>query len=293
LATTFIYPTCTVPGNLDLQTYADSEPSDGCVILYTDSNFGGNKIVSCTELTSLSYNDQISSVKVGKDVNVYLYQNDNYGGSVKILKNDGYFASIPDFNDSASSLWLFNVNTNALTHRTTPMNDDGSGNIIYLDRHTITCNGGNQAVNEFKLVRSSSGTQLQYDYHCIIHDRITNTCSNFTTNWSDGGPNGSSINFLDRHLVLCGDTSVLKTFKLATQGSLIRYEYTCCNITTGANSPVFTSTTHTDQGSRSTIYLDRQNVDAGAGFALQGFQAQTGGSITSIWYNIKKIKLSA
>jgi len=47
----------------------------------------------------------------------------------------------------------------------TGYNDDGDGKVVYLDRHTMSCNT-NYYITYFKLVRNSSHNQYKYDYRC-------------------------------------------------------------------------------------------------------------------------------
>jgi len=46
----------------------------------------------------------------------------------------------------------------------TPWNDEGKGNSVYLDRHDVRCNS-NELINRFRLVRNGRG-QYRYDYSC-------------------------------------------------------------------------------------------------------------------------------
>lgn len=47
----------------------------------------------------------------------------------------------------------------------TPMNDDGGGNAIFLDRHEVKCKD-NFALSQFKLSRGGGGSKYQYQYTC-------------------------------------------------------------------------------------------------------------------------------
>jgi hypothetical protein len=47
---------------------------------------------------------------------------------------------------------------------TTPFNDEGGGNAVYLDRHTMSCRA-DEAISQIHLVRSGKGT-YQYQYTC-------------------------------------------------------------------------------------------------------------------------------
>jgi hypothetical protein len=46
----------------------------------------------------------------------------------------------------------------------TPWNDEGRGNAVFLDRHDVRCNS-NELINRFRLVRNGKG-RYRYDYTC-------------------------------------------------------------------------------------------------------------------------------
>jgi hypothetical protein len=46
----------------------------------------------------------------------------------------------------------------------TPWNDEGRGNAVYLDRHNVSCNG-NELLQRFQLLRNGRGL-YHYDYTC-------------------------------------------------------------------------------------------------------------------------------
>lgn len=48
---------------------------------------------------------------------------------------------------------------------TTPMDADGGGNAVYLDRQHLTCNA-DEAISQMRLARNGAGTQYQYQYTC-------------------------------------------------------------------------------------------------------------------------------
>ncbi len=47
----------------------------------------------------------------------------------------------------------------------TPMNSDGDGKFMYLDRHDVKCKDG-YSLNKFKLYRDNAGNNYQYGYTC-------------------------------------------------------------------------------------------------------------------------------
>jgi hypothetical protein len=56
------------------------------------------------------------------------------------------------------------VETLQCRYLSTPWNDEGGGNAVFLDRHDVSCNQ-NEMLNRFHLQRSNRGT-YRYDYTC-------------------------------------------------------------------------------------------------------------------------------
>lgn len=73
------------------------------VCFYENSNYGGASFCADADSSSVgtTWNDRISSVKVQSGYQVQLFGDINYGGASKALTGDA--ASLPDFNDHASS----------------------------------------------------------------------------------------------------------------------------------------------------------------------------------------------
>jgi hypothetical protein len=94
-------------------------PARGEVWLFQNAFYGGwKRIVTGTDLASVgsSYDDQISSLKVGPDTCVTLYQHASYGGNYKSYCNDILDLAAFGMNDLVSSvrtypsvgwLWLY------------------------------------------------------------------------------------------------------------------------------------------------------------------------------------------
>lgn len=60
-----------------------------------------------------------------------------------------------------------NINTKNCVNKNTGWNDDGKGNVIFLDRHNLDC-GKDSYLKQFKLVRN--GNKYRYDYTCCDID---------------------------------------------------------------------------------------------------------------------------
>ncbi|MFC3030990.1 hypothetical protein ACFOEE_00395 [Pseudoalteromonas fenneropenaei] len=103
----------------------------------------------------------------------------------------------------------------------TPDNDDGGGNVIYLDRHTVNCEG--KALQYLHLERPSS-TTMRYHYQCG-DKQLVNIKDYFTPADEDGG--GNAV-YLDRQNVSCPSNAVLSYARLERPTSnTIRYHYKC------------------------------------------------------------------
>jgi len=102
------------------------EPGDNQVILYEHSNYGGsyiiltynrdvNNISSWHTDSGESWNDKVSSIKVGKNTKVILYQDKDYKGSAKTIQGDcSASKNIPNlnsisWNDKVTSLKVMAV----------------------------------------------------------------------------------------------------------------------------------------------------------------------------------------
>jgi hypothetical protein len=107
---------------------------------------------------------------------------------------------------------------------TTPANDWGNGNTIYLDRHNVQCASG--MLQRWHLYRPSG--QIAFEYWCAPVALNTATCQDLTTGWNSNG--GGQVNFLDRHPVACPTNKVLTRWQLQTDNpnSLMRIAYRCC-----------------------------------------------------------------
>jgi hypothetical protein len=114
----------------------------------------------------------------------------------------------------------------AIEWKTTQMDEDGGGNIVYLDRHNIDC--GKTAISSFNLQRDPyDGTKLQYMYSCNDVDVKANTCRDVSTPANDDG-GGINI-YLDKHNLDCGKDEVMTNFRFIREGATkFKYKYKCC-----------------------------------------------------------------
>lgn len=184
---------------------------------------------------------------------------------------------------------------NSISAHNTSFQDTDGGKIFYLDRHTALCSSG--AMTYFTLERKNRDSDyVRWANTCVISDAITGSTTTKETpfnktNTAWWGAN-KSINYLDRHNVMCADDSVLKSFKIdrnPNKKSEIRYVYKCV----AANYVCCKShtTAAQDEGSRSVVYLDRQKVGKinSKKYAMKGFKANSANNKMSYTYEMCKL----
>lgn len=112
--------------------------------------------------------------------------------------------------------------------KNTPPNADGAGNMIYLDRHEITC-GNDNFITSFRLIRPTS-TQISYRFDCCQVTRDKKCYNTQTPFNADGG--GNTV-YLDRHNVECNTGYSMTYIRLLRNGpphDKVHYSFRCCEI---------------------------------------------------------------
>lgn len=106
----------------------------------------------------------------------------------------------------------------------TGFNDEGNGNLIYLDRHNVDC-GIDSALTQFQLTRDGQG-KYRYNYKCTSSKKPLK-CRDVTTPGNEDG--GGNAVYLDRHDLACGDDEVMNRFRLVRPtDNTIQYQFKCC-----------------------------------------------------------------
>jgi cathepsin L len=112
---------CNKIGNDAAWVYAKPKRPAGAgdyeVVVYEHADFKGKSLVYSVQpgmcqklepqLSKAKMNDKLTSVKVGKNVEVYLFQHKNYDGEMLIVNNSTPSLSPYKFNDKVSSLVVF------------------------------------------------------------------------------------------------------------------------------------------------------------------------------------------
>lgn len=112
----------------------------------------------------------------------------------------------------------------ASSNKDTGFNDEGNGNVIYLDRHNVDC-GKDSVLSQFQLTRNGQG-KFRYNYTCKSSKAPIN-CRDVTTPGNDDG-RGNAV-YLDRHDLTCADDEVMSRFQLVRPTpNTIQYQFKCC-----------------------------------------------------------------
>lgn len=113
--------------------------------------------------------------------------------------------------------------------RHTAYNNEGSGNMVYLDRHRVSC-PYNGFLKHFHLNRNHNLDRYRYTYSCCIpqsSQRSKMSC--YTSKTRENNDGGGDMVYLDRHTPRCHFGFFLNRFELVRPSSrTIQYKYRCC-----------------------------------------------------------------
>jgi hypothetical protein len=86
-------------------TIEKQRPNSGCIFAYKDCNYSGTVKTYCSDQSSISgFNDAISSIRVGDNTEVTLYENQSYSGISFTTLGDSSCLTSEHFNDLTSSI---------------------------------------------------------------------------------------------------------------------------------------------------------------------------------------------
>jgi len=196
-----------------------------------------------------------------------------------VMQND---RNLVIYDAANTALWSTGTTHRNFTIRgyDTNADDDGGGNVIFLDRQHVNC--GDDALNRFQLTRPS-GNRISYRVHCLEGVNNSSTGWNYTGGNSDGGGN---MTVLKNHKVDCGDKAISEFVLRRPTGTQINYAFRCSNLPhTGQCREMVTS--YDADGSGNSVYLDRQNVSCGEGEAMSSFVLEQNSSKNRVRYNYK------
>ena len=166
--------------------------------------------------------------------------------------------------------FLFVVSTSCQTYNT-PFNNDGGGNFVYLDRHTVDC-GQNKMLESVQLMRDRTLNNYRYKYTCCITPRQCQQ-ETFNTNFTYDG-RGNTV-YLDRQNVQCPNNDYMSSFNLnrnSATGNRVRYIYKCCHLHDTSKTVYNGVTPWNSDGGGNALYLDRHRIKCNRGYGLTQFR---------------------
>jgi len=150
------------------------------------------------------------------------------------------------------------------TYKETRFNDDGDGNSVYFDRHSLDC--GHQKMSRWKLLRDSWHRNIKFQYTCCDTPVRGGSCSWRSTRYNDDG-NGESVYF-DRHDISCGHNEALGSWALrrgsggrgwGARRRTIKFDYKCCPVPQQGHCHSRSTHLNSDGGGES-VYFDRHDM---------------------------------
>ena len=184
------------------------------------------------------------------------------------------------------------INGEYCADKFTPWNDNGNGNAIYLDRHSLNCGPSSDVLRSFKL--ETSATKMRYKYTCCHFPKGTCSLRQVQNPYTVEG--GGNVVYLDKQYVSCGARGLLNEFRLLRKHSLIgkhRYQYYCCEMNRQSSLHCYHDTTSfTNDGSGNMVYLDRQTVKCSQGYFLQSFRLNRNAYHNRLRYSIRCCKIT-
>eukprot|EP00928_Gymnodinium_smaydae_P037196 TRINITY_DN25863_c0_g2_i1.p1 TRINITY_DN25863_c0_g2~~TRINITY_DN25863_c0_g2_i1.p1 ORF type:complete len:1342 (-),score=166.03 TRINITY_DN25863_c0_g2_i1:240-4217(-) len=147
----------------------------------------------------------------------------------------------------------------------TPHQNNGQGNVVFLNRLHIACDLF-EVLNRWQLQNDQNGgDEWWFEYQCCGVASI-GSCRSLSTPANDADQNnwGTSMYYLDRHTVACGEFEAIQAWQLVTpQNDQMQIDYTCCSIgvpSSNTVSPPVPYTNLNDAGGGNTVYFDRHTV---------------------------------
>lgn len=170
--------------------------ADGIACFFEHTNYGGASF--CADASSNwvgnGWNDRISSVKVKSGYQVQLYWDSSYGGAVKTLSGDA--ASLPDFNDQASSFKISQLSTDPSVPPTPP-NTSGYKRVGYFVQWGIYARNFRLADMD-RSGAAATLTHLNYAFGGITPDgQCTVTAPGLSDSFADYGKSFSAAESVD------------------------------------------------------------------------------------------------
>ncbi|KAK3084367.1 hypothetical protein FSP39_012308 [Pinctada imbricata] len=154
--------------------------------------------------------------------------------------------------------------------KSTPYNDDGNGDMVFLDRHRLRCFSKGMARFQLDLKIG----EIKYEYFCCKLPKKTTQFS-FKTFFTDDG-NGH-VAYLDRQTVNCGNKAVITGFNLQrnVQGNRVRYNVICREFVNVSYLKCYSSATSWQAEQNGHVHaLTKHNVKCSSGYFINKFSLQ-------------------
>lgn len=272
--------------NVDNTTYLNRDGTPKILLVHSDTpalfkltRLGSGYKITLSSDPTKSFRGYKNGIILENSQDIWNFSGSNYrynisaGPTKNLYYNDqNIYADLGFTNwSSPKELIFYKKIITPLNNIETPFNDNGGGNVIFLDRHDLNCD--NKAINQFRLI--NNGNQYKYEAKCLAgsYNQSVGKNTDFSSNgYSDSNYRNNMI-YLDRHNVDCGDNALLSRLQLVNNPAYdsIRYDYTC--LPTNKNLTCRTVTTNVDDaGNGNTIYLDRQNLQCNQDEGISQFK---------------------
>lgn len=171
-------------------------------------------------LTSLSFESETTDLTDG---NIARFANLDVSCGANGVLSALQFKSSNDGKDAGYTYdCKYNDDYSITNQQYTPW-DEASGNVRYLDRHEVACEGG--LINELKLQMSEDGNYMRYAYKCAQPTKALLDPQAATT---DPSAHESNLCNLEHHTLACPASQGLSRLALKTDKQNMWYSYECC-----------------------------------------------------------------
>eukprot|EP01062_Namystynia_karyoxenos_P016080 TRINITY_DN15867_c0_g1_i1.p1 TRINITY_DN15867_c0_g1~~TRINITY_DN15867_c0_g1_i1.p1 ORF type:complete len:1381 (+),score=107.70 TRINITY_DN15867_c0_g1_i1:95-4144(+) len=152
-----------------------------------------------------------------------------------------------------------------------PSTNANNGDLMRLTGISANCNlaTSGRVMRQIYLRREGGLDRWYWQYECCsTNDQANNVCTSMATT---PDLRHSEVIYLDRHDLDCGPNRIMARWQAVEPSSQLQVQYDCCTVPPGVSSCTDYNTPTDTDGSKSTWYLDRHNVNCPGGMALQRY----------------------
>ena len=159
--------------------------------------------------------------------------------------------------------------------RETKKVSNAGGNIFQMTQLNVECND-NEVLSYWRLISHSDKIHIQY--YCISGLSVLITSNIKFTKWNKTSNNKKrSVNFLDRHRVMCDSDEAIGAFQMQSSGKDIRFRYRCNKIKRASGGDIVSRWEKANLGEVQNLKVQ---IIAGIGYkhnleALRGWRLRT------------------